>query len=149
MRACSRRNVSRGNAWLASVAASHINASSPAFCAVMLRAPPRMNRAVATVRLPARRLTKTFSPLTSNSVTSAAALSATALTFSVSGWPGCPGFGCDTLGASLPFVASCARPTKLGAYVNPVLSTNAKLKIQLLINFRISFIALLNLLPVA
>src|SRR5205085_9244042 len=90
---------------------------------------------------------KTFSPLTSNSVTSAAALSATALTFSVSGWPGCPGFGCDTLGASLPFVASCARPTKLGAYVNPVLSTNAKLKIQLLINFRISFIALLNLLP--
>src|SRR5215813_2814686 len=49
-----------------------INDSMPAFAAVMLREPPFRNKPAATVWLPARRFTSTFSPLTSNSVTSAA-----------------------------------------------------------------------------
>ncbi len=69
----SARIRSSGKFVLASVATSSISASTPAFSAVMLRAPPRMKRPAATVWLPSRRLTSTFRPFTSNSVTRRAA----------------------------------------------------------------------------
>ena len=49
---------------------SSISDSTPALSAVTLREPPRRNSAAATVWLPSRRFTRTFRPLTSNSVTS-------------------------------------------------------------------------------
>ena len=63
---------SRGKFALASLATLNIKASTPAFDAVMFSTPPRMNSPAETVALPSRFLTSTFSPLTSNSVTSAA-----------------------------------------------------------------------------
>ncbi len=66
------RKTSRGNFLLPSVATLSIKLSIPAFLSVMLREPPRMNKPAATVGELSRRLTITFKPFTSNSVTSAA-----------------------------------------------------------------------------
>jgi hypothetical protein len=118
----------------------------PAFCAVTLRAPPRRNSPVATVRLPARRFTSTFSPFTSNSVTSAAAVSATALTFAVSGSAGCVSFDWGVAVSPCAFVVSCADTDICDVHAMPALNTSARLSTQLPINFRIWFTILYLLL---
>jgi hypothetical protein len=77
MRDSSLRILARGKFVVASVAALSINVSIPAFCALMFAAPPRMKRPAATVKLPSRRFNRTFRPLTSNSLTSAACFATT------------------------------------------------------------------------
>jgi hypothetical protein len=101
MRASSLRSTARGKLCVASVAASHISASTPAFCAVTLRAPPRTKSPAATVWLPARRLTSTFSPLTSNSVTSDSAVAATSSSLRASGAGVCAGAAAPFCGAGV------------------------------------------------
>jgi hypothetical protein len=54
---------------LPSVATLNIRFSMPAFLSLILREPPRMKSPAATVGAFRRRLTKTFKPLTSSSVT--------------------------------------------------------------------------------
>src|SRR5258708_21658027 len=92
MRERSLRIRSRGKLALASLATFSMTASTPALLAVIFSPPPRMKRPAATVWLPSRRLIRTLSPLTSNSVTSAAwrAITLWKSGVVVADWVACP-----------------------------------------------------------